>query len=509
MHQLRRRAAQYVRMSTDMQEYSTLNQQELISQYATDHGIDIVKTYIDEGRSGLRLTGRDALQSLLADVSSGQAEYEVILVYDVSRWGRFQDTDESAYYEFICRRAGKSIVYCAEQFANDGSPMASIIKGLKRVMAGEYSRELSSKVFHGQSRLAALGHHVGAPSPYGLRRVMFDTNGNARTQLEYGQRKYLQSDKVFLRPGPQEEIDVVRMIFQWFLEEKIYYESIAKRLKSMSVPPPTPHAAWNKPIIRTMLQNEKYLGHMIYNRYTERLRSPKKKNPKSEWVRHDNAFTGIIDETTFRLVQEKIAKNIRIHSNEALLVHLKKVYEKHGRISTALIKATEGAPAPSSYRRAFGTLERAYVEFGYNVTQHGDDSHSKKILTQKQSCQVTNRLIVELKFLGCNAKLEGKVNIRINGKWVVMIAAISQTKAHPGYRMFLRGDINAVLSYKPNASDPEPHYYLIPRSKIPGSSLYINNPKRREWFKQWETQWENLPNSIIELAKSIKPAEGA
>ena len=68
--------------------------------------------------------------------------------------------------------------------------MASIVKGLKRVMAGEYSRELSSKVFLGQSRLAALGHHVGAPSPYGLRRVMFDTAGQARTQLEYGNTKH-------------------------------------------------------------------------------------------------------------------------------------------------------------------------------------------------------------------------------------------------------------------------------------------------------------------------------
>jgi len=73
--------------------------------------------------------------------------------------------------------------------------------------------------------------------------------GQARTHLEYGQRKYLHSDKVFLRPGPEEEIDVVKMIFRWFLEEKIYYETIAKRLKAMGVLPANPHPAWNKPII--------------------------------------------------------------------------------------------------------------------------------------------------------------------------------------------------------------------------------------------------------------------
>lgn len=90
MPKLLRKAAQYVRMSTDMQQYSTLNQQALIAQYADNHGIEIIKTYVDEGRSGLRLAGRDALQSLLAVVTSGEAEYEVILVYDVSRWGRFK-----------------------------------------------------------------------------------------------------------------------------------------------------------------------------------------------------------------------------------------------------------------------------------------------------------------------------------------------------------------------------------------------------------------------------------
>jgi len=63
----------------------------------------------------------------------------MILVYDVSRWGRFQDADESAYYEYRCRRAGIQVVYCAEQFENDGSPVSTIVKGVKRAMAGEYT----------------------------------------------------------------------------------------------------------------------------------------------------------------------------------------------------------------------------------------------------------------------------------------------------------------------------------------------------------------------------------
>src|SRR4051794_33859375 len=110
------RAAQYVRMSTEHQKYSTTNQADAIRRYATERGMEIVRSYSDEGKSGLRLDGRHALKRLIDDVQSGRSDFDRILVYDISRWGRFQDADESAYYEFICKSAGIRVHYCAEQF---------------------------------------------------------------------------------------------------------------------------------------------------------------------------------------------------------------------------------------------------------------------------------------------------------------------------------------------------------------------------------------------------------
>jgi DNA invertase Pin-like site-specific DNA recombinase len=103
------------------------------------------------------MEGRDALGQMLRDVQEGRAEFSIILVYDVSRWGRFQNPDESAFYEYACQQAGVFVHYCAEQFSNDGSPVSTIIKSIKRTMAGEYSRELSTKVFQGACRLVKLG----------------------------------------------------------------------------------------------------------------------------------------------------------------------------------------------------------------------------------------------------------------------------------------------------------------------------------------------------------------
>jgi Resolvase, N terminal domain len=85
------RAAQYVRMSTDQQKYSTQNQAEAIAAFAAGRGLTVVRTYADEGRSGLDIDRREALQNLIDDVRTGRADFKFILVYDVSRWGRFQD----------------------------------------------------------------------------------------------------------------------------------------------------------------------------------------------------------------------------------------------------------------------------------------------------------------------------------------------------------------------------------------------------------------------------------
>ena len=94
-------AAVYVRMSTEHQQYSTSNQMNVIREYAKRRTLGIVKEYSDEGKSGLNIQGRDSLAQMIRDVQEGKARYTHILAYDVSRWGRFQDADESAYYEYI------------------------------------------------------------------------------------------------------------------------------------------------------------------------------------------------------------------------------------------------------------------------------------------------------------------------------------------------------------------------------------------------------------------------
>jgi len=244
-------AAQYLRMSTDYQEYSLLNQAAAISRYAALHDFHIVSTYSDEARSGLLLRERPELQRLLQDVMSKQQGYRVILVYDVSRWGRFQDMDEAAYYEFICKEAGVPVHYCQEAFLNDGAMANLIIKWLKRMMAGEYSRELSEKVYQGLRRIASNGFHTGSVAGYGMKRLLVSADREPKQILEVCERKNLATDRVILTPGPAQEVACVREIFRLFTQKGMKPESIAKELNRRKIPyTGLSRAAWYGGMVR-------------------------------------------------------------------------------------------------------------------------------------------------------------------------------------------------------------------------------------------------------------------
>ena len=223
-------AAQYLRMSTEHQQYSLESQSTAIQKYAESHSFEVVRTFSDRAKSGLVLRRRAGLQQLLKEVVDGISGYRAILVYDVSRWGRFQDTDESAHYEFLCKSAGVPVHYCAENFANDGTLPSLIMKALKRTMAGEYSRELGVKVLAGQKRLAALGFKQGGSPGYGLRRMLVSPDRQPKQRLAAGERKSIATDRVILVPGPTHEVQVVREIFRMLESEKRTVYAIAREL---------------------------------------------------------------------------------------------------------------------------------------------------------------------------------------------------------------------------------------------------------------------------------------
>jgi len=381
------RAAQYVRMSTDLQQYSIENQKAAIQQYAQQHGFVVVRTYADAGRSGVVLKHRGALTELLKDVLDGNAGYRAILVYDVSRWGRFQDADEGAHYEFLCKTAGIPIHYCAELFPNDGTLPSAIFKALKRTMAAEYSRELGVKVLSAQKRLAQLGFRMGGTPGYGLRRMLILPDGTRKQELRVGDHKGLATDRVILIPGPKKEVECVRTMFSLAMKTEVSLSEIARSLNQQGSPY-IGGRPWATASVGRTLRNPKYVGCNVWGKTSCRLNTRVISLPSGDWVVKAGAFSPIIDQRTFDRVQLVRKRRLVRPTDEELLRRLKQFLRKKGKLTQKLIERGCNMPTLSMYRWRFGNWRQIYKQIGY----HAPVSSFLKV----DSRTVTSRLRAEL-----------------------------------------------------------------------------------------------------------------
>jgi len=464
-----------VRMSTDHQKYSTENQAEAIQEYANRHHIQIAKTYTDSGKSGLSLDGRDALQQLIKDVQSGENDFSMILVLDVTRWGRFQDADESAYYEYLCRRAGIDVQYVAEQFENDGSPVSTIVKGVKRAMAGEYSRELSGKVFAGQCRLIEKGFKQGGPAGYGLRRLLIDEHGNHKTELKRGEHKSLTTDRVILVPGPDEEIENVLWMYQAFTQDGLNESEIAAELNHRGILTDLGRA-WTRSVVHQVLTNEKYIGNSVFNRVSFKLKKRRVFNPPENWVRYDGAFESIVEPRLFYTAQGIIRERSRKLSDEDMLGRLKALYERKGWLSAIIINEAEGMPPSTAYSFRFGSLLRAYELVGYTPERDFSFIEVNRKLREYHA-GVMEDVAGKITALGTTVNRDQDDILTLHNELRVSVVICRHQETDKGSRWKLHLDTGLLpditVAVRMDAANEKPQdYYLIP-------AIDIENPKLR------------------------------
>ena len=472
------RAAAYVRMSTEHQQYSTSNQMDVIREYAKRRDLEIVRDYSDEGKSGLNIQGRDSLSQMIREVESGQANFSSILVYDVSRWGRFQDADESAYYEYICRKAGVAVHYCAEQFENDGSPVSTIVKGVKRAMAGEYSRELSTKVFLGACRLIQLGFKQGGTAGFGLRRMLIDQSGERKAMLKMGEQKSLQTDRVVLVRGPDEEVEIVQWIYRSFINEGKSECEIAALLNARGIVTDFGRP-WTRGTVHQILTNEKYIGNNVYHRTSFKLKRKLVENPPERWIRADGVFEGIIEPELFFKAREIILARCQKLTDEEMLAKLRGLLSQHGHISGILIDEADDLPSSAAFRHRFGSLVSAYGLIGYDPQiDYSFIEINRKL--RKQQPQIVALVIQSIEALGASASWDEKTELLwLNNELRVSIVLCRHTTTFAGSSRWLirldaglKPDITIVVRMDAT-NETIRDYYLLPAIDMTWENLRI------------------------------------
>lgn len=403
------RAAQYVRMSTDHQQCSPIFQRQAIAEYASAHNIRIVRDYEDAGISGLTLRERPALTRLLVDVENPARKFTTILVYDVSRWGRFQDVDEAAFYEYACRRAGVKVIYVAEPFENDASPATCVMKALKRAMAGEFSREISRKVFLGHCVNVQRGYHSGGPPGYGLQRVLVDAHSGVRRPLAPYEYKSLQTDRVILAPGPPHEVALVRKMFEWYATRGTTATDVARRLNDFGICNGAGRP-WLPRNILQILRNEKYIGTNVYSRTSSKLDARWEQVPEAEWIRVAGAFEPVVGTQLFGAVQRKLARRRQTHSRDEIVSGLRKVIEKAGKLNQATLRRSRSAPSVERVMREFGSMYEAYEAVGYAPRLNPERSRNRYV-ERRTELSIAGIVAEKLQGLGHDIRFEKHTNV--------------------------------------------------------------------------------------------------
>ena len=492
-------AAQYIRMSTDKQDLSPSVQKEAIAAYAAARGMEIVASYEDEGRSGIHLKNRPALLRLLHDVTQSR-NFSTVLVYDVSRWGRFQDTDAAAYHEYHCRLHGAEVVYVAEMFGAEVNPITAMLKSMKRAMAAEYSRDLAIKCRAGQHQVVSRGFQIGPLPPLGYRRCSVSADGQRRVLLDNGQRKVAATDRIEWVVAPQEEVELVKRICELYARTRLSFTDIS-RLGSVEGWRDHQGRPLSNRSIATLLKNEALIGNFVWGR-TKHTKSIVSR----EASRRDGCIPRLIDDDTWAQIQRRTALEIsRKQTDEEILANLRKALHRNPLLSTRDLRA-QGVPNKVTIRARLGPWTECLKRAGGDPTELNKALLERANLRRKHSREFGVAIARRLKQDGRLVAFDGRLNVL----------------AFPGLRVRLRllwptfAEVGQVWRIRVERISRDVDFDLLVRMEdrfqprdffvVPPADVVVR-------FPQWLTQqipvelnrfWCRSPQALLERIRTIE-----
>jgi DNA invertase Pin-like site-specific DNA recombinase len=356
------RVALYLRRSTNeiLQADSLAVQEEILRTFAATRSYDVVRVFRDSA-SGRSLKKRSDFKTLI-EVVRGGPPFEALLVRDVSRWGRFENVDESAYWEFFFFSNGCRVLYVEEPFRDDDSPYAVLMKSLKRVLASEFSREKSQAVRYTQARVVKQGFSAIGSTAYGMIRVMVKPQtGEVVREMQPGEWKGIGNWRTKMAPGDPAKQDVVREVFRLYVEDNLSTAEVADRLNRQGIPGPK-SAKWVGSTVKYLLKNPVYIGIAKYSvRRKERpLGSAIPPLVKEAAILTPESFEAVVSQDIWQRANDRIAASV-LNTRERILTE-----RMHAGIESFGPLDAEDSEAWLMYVNRFwkgpASLEEAYRE---------------------------------------------------------------------------------------------------------------------------------------------------
>lgn len=277
----------YSRVSTEMQVdgYSLEAQKNCLKRFTEREEMIVAGTYEDAGKSGKSIEGRPAFKKMLSDIENG-AVVDYVLVYKLSRFGR-NAADILNSLELL--QTYDVNLICIEEGIDSSQTSGKLLISVLSAVAEIERENILEQTMNGRREKARQGKWNGGPAPYGY------SIKNEALQID------------------EEEAEIVRLIFDKYVNTRMGYGGIAKYLNLQGIKKKprkeTDIEEFSAHFIQQLLDNPVYCGKIAYGR----RKHEKVKGKKSEYrlVRQrdyclvNGMHEGIVSEELWQQAHEK------------------------------------------------------------------------------------------------------------------------------------------------------------------------------------------------------------
>lgn len=288
------KVAVYLRKSrADEQDESiddTLHRhRETLLALARERG-DSVSAIYEEVVSGDSLYSRPEMLRLLEDVSAGS--YDAVLCMDIDRLGRGGMSDQGIILD---------------TFKNSETKIITLRKvyDLNNELDEEYTE---FETFMARRELKLIKRRMQR----GIRKTLDE--GGYLANAPYGYRKTVIDKRPSLEIVP-EEAEIVRLIFDMYINQGVGTPTIAETLNAMGASPRR-GTEFSRSTVRFILRNPVYTGKVIWNRkqHIRKGRGGSEKNrtiynPPDKWIVTDGKHPPLISSELFEKAQKILDSN--------------------------------------------------------------------------------------------------------------------------------------------------------------------------------------------------------
>lgn len=238
----------YIRVSSErqVQGYSLEAQERYLKERAEFEGMKVMDIYVEPGKSGKSITGREVFQKMLEDISTGRVDTDYVVVFKLSRFGR-NAKDILDSLTFI-QSYGVNLI-CTEDGLDSSTSMGRMMITILGAVAEMERENILAQTMLGREEKAKQGGWNGGFAPYGYELV----DGGLVIK--------------------EDEAAIVRLVFDKFVNGGIGYSTIAGYLNKQGIPKPPSRNShgrtfvdWSVHHIKRMLDNPLYTGRIAFGR---------------------------------------------------------------------------------------------------------------------------------------------------------------------------------------------------------------------------------------------------